>query len=96
MIDLVYDVKPEHWGVVEEIEDGCLTIFRNEWAPGLWAGVSNIEVVIKQAGGPFYKCAILITNVDLNDRKLFFKCSQEGHNIEPGDTIHYMERVNGR
>lgn len=93
MIDLVFDITKEHWGVVEEVNPTDLTIFRNEWAPGLWAGVRNIEVVIKQAGGPFYKCAILITKCDLNERKLYFKTSQSGHNIEPGDTIHYMERI---
>lgn len=96
MIDLVYKVSPEHWGVIEEVTEDYITIFRNEWAPGLWAGVNNVEVAIKQAGGSFYKSAIYVTHCDLEERKLFFKCNPDKLNIEAGDTIHIMEKINGR
>jgi hypothetical protein len=93
MIDFAYEVKLEHWGIIEEIGEDYITIFREAWAPGIWAGVKNQQIVIKQRGDGFYKCAILVTHCDLDERKLFFKCHINGHNMEEGDTLHFVEKV---
>lgn len=93
MIDIEYEINPDHWGVIEEIGEDYVTIFREQWAPGLWAGVKNQSVIIKERSGSFYKCCIGISHVDLEERKLFFVCGINGHNMTEGDTIHYMRKV---
>lgn len=93
MIDFAYEVKLEHWGVIEEIHSDYITIYREHFAPGIWAGVTNQQIVIKQRGNGFYKTAILVTHCDLNERKLFFKPHLDGHNMEEGDTLHFVEKV---
>lgn len=93
MIDIAYEVKMEHWGVIEEITPEYITIFREHFAPGIWAGVKNQPIVIKQVGDGFYRSAILVTHVDLEERKLFYKVKEDTQNMEPGDTLHFVEKV---
>lgn len=60
----------QFWGIVEEVGQGYVTIYRHEWAPGLWAGVYNLRMCVNRSLD--ITDTIIVHNVDLETRRVYY------------------------
>jgi hypothetical protein len=72
-----------HWGLVEGVGEGYVTIYRDEWAPGLWAGVRDMFFNINRDNTNF----IYIYGVDLENRRIYYS-SNTGRKLNLGDALY--------
>jgi hypothetical protein len=89
MIDFYIDTSNVCWGVVESYIGDTITIPSSEWAPGIWAGVSDCWVSIKDPLTNKTKDVFMVYSVDLDKRTLFVGVGLQY--ISPGDLIYYAE-----
>jgi hypothetical protein len=63
----VYDYKNLDMGTIEDVHENTLTITKETWAPGIWAGMETHKVLIGQDDAPY-----TIQYINLELRELFF------------------------
>ena len=90
MIDFYIDTSIVCWGVVESYNDNTITILSSEWAPGIWAGVSDCWVSIKDPVTKATKDVFMVYSVDLEKRTLFVGVGLQG--VAFGDLIYFKEK----
>ena len=75
-------------GVIENIGYAYVTIAKEDWAPGIWAGVHDVVIGVKPADCEVLKCSIHVTYCDLENRRIYHKVSESFQpGLVPGDRL---------
>ena len=76
-------------GEINKVLYACVEITQNSWAPGIWAGVTEVTVEVRNKDGK-HKGYLEVTYCDLENRKVYHKVEEfPFFNVEQGDTLHH-------
>lgn len=58
-------------GTVESMENGVITITKESYAPGIWAGSEGMKIQVPSEG--FFPCLLEVVSVNLENRSFDYK-----------------------
>lgn len=91
MFDFIIDIPESYnWGTIESIKDGTLTLTKESFAPGVWAGIKPDKFTIVR--GDKTITTIFITGIDLNTRVVTYSQSLK-FPFQQGDEIYFYPRI---
>lgn len=89
MIDLILEIPPEFcYGVIESITDDTITITKESWAPGVWAGLNKIELEAREADR-MVAGIIMVLGTNFETREVSYLGIHGS--IAVGDQLYYHE-----
>jgi hypothetical protein len=75
-------------GKISKVGYACVEISSESWAPGIWAGVCDLSVELRDSKGKF-KGNLEVTYCDLNNKRVYHKVEEFPEFFpEIGDELH--------
>ena len=94
--DVTYHFSIDNWGSVESWTDNSITLSKESFVPGLWAGIKDQYFGVRSSGGGIYKMVINVLSVDLENRILYTSPIFIAEGFEPNDVLYLMtEELHG-
>jgi len=91
-LDFYIDVSNVCWGIVgvvdRENDPTIITIPKEEWAPGIWAGVKYITLDFKDPETGLAMARADAYEIDMETRTVWLTCNSDLGIIKPGYTIY--------